>query len=337
MGAGTVSSSLLVQELDRARSDLSAFNLDWWLEIARSFPGYREATFIRGKETLGRLPYVLRKNRIGLTFGHDPYWAHLGGPIVQERLSISEQADAIRSLVQQLPKRASLTFVCDPTVSYAGLVRSAFIQAGFEYTSQLTYVRLPEDGDVLSEKSRKHRGHIKRAAKSLDCIDVSACEFVQFFKENLDARGKQSYAPLDMLPQLIGRAVERGCARAIAAVAKSQSPQGPRPTLDAAIVYIWDDRRCYYWLSTHRVAGAGSKPHPDAVKLLLVNAMEHAQSMGLVFDADGVVTPGADHLYRTILGFRIEERRDVFVRLNALERMYQKSRLKLMRGRSDAG
>lgn len=340
MGAEAISSSLLTQDLEQDQSGLSVFHRDWWLEIARSFPAYREVTVARGDRTLGRLPFVLWRNRVGLTFGQDPYWAHLGGPVVREELSAPEQANVIRSLIEQLPRMTSFTFICDPTLSYAGLVRRAFIDAGFEHSSQLTYVRLPEDGAILSERSRKHRGHIKRAAKSLDCVDVSAGQFVRFFETNLAARGKRSYAPLNMLPRLIERAIDHGCGRAIAAVPCRQGGAECSGQCDAAIVYIWDDRRCYYWLSTHRVAPAqeaGRKPHPDAVKLLLVNAMEHAQSMGLVFDADGVVTPGADHLYRTLLGFRIEERRDVFLRISALERLYQKSRLKFMQGRSDPG
>ena len=73
------------------------------------------------------------------------------------------------------------------------------------------------------------------------------------------------------------------------------------------------------------------------MKLLVVNAMEHAQNMGLVFDADGVVSPGADNMYRNILGLRIEERRDVFRRLDTLERIYLKSRLKFLPRRSDPG
>ena len=345
MGAEVISSSLLTRDPEQNQSSLSAFHQEWWLEVARSFPAHREVTVVRNGGTLGRFPFVLWRNRVGLTFGQDPYWAHLGGPVVEEGLSAHEQADVIRSLIEQLPRRASFTFVCDPTLRYAGLVRRAFTDAGFEHSSQLTYVRLPEDGAILSERSRKHRGHIKRAAKSLDCVDVSADEFVRFFGANLEARGRRSYAPLNMLPPLIEKAIDLGCGRAIAAVPSGQGEPDGSGLYDAAIVYIWDDRRCYYWLSTHRVqpcqgAGAqetGRKPHPDAVKLLLVNAMEHAQSMGLVFDADGVVTPGADHLYRTLLGFRIEERRDVFRRLSTLERIYQRSRLKWVQGRSDPG
>jgi|KBSMisStaDraftv2_1062788.scaffolds.fasta_scaffold01995_11 hypothetical protein len=329
-----------IQEPGRFRFDLSVFHQDWWIDIARTSPDYRELRVDRGGRLVGRLPYVLRRNRLGLTFGQDPYWAHLGGPIVQEELTSAEQADVIRRLIVKLPRRTSFSFVCDPTLSYSGLVRAAFIDAGFEHSTQTTYVRLPEEGDILNERKRKHRGHIKRAAKSLACVDITAREFVEFLGTNLRARGKRSYAPLQMLPQLIEQALSRGCGRVIAAMPNAMNADkgyGSTLPFDAAIAYIWDDRRCYYWLSTHRAFGddTRTKPHPDAVKLLVVNAMEHAQAMNLVFDADGVVTPGSDHLYRNILGMRIEERRNVFKRLNPVERIYQQSKSKFMQWRSE--
>jgi hypothetical protein len=341
MDAGQVSLSLQVPDPELARFDLSVFQQGWWQDIARTFPGYRELKVVRGDRTLGRLPFVVCRNRLGLNFGQDPYWAHLGGPILEENLSDLEKAKVLRSLLVQLPLRMSFCFVCDPTLSYAGVVRSAFFDAGFEHSSQITYVRLPEESDVLSERKRKHRGHIKRAAKALECVDVPVSEFVRFMETNLEAKGKRSYAPLKVLPHLIKEAIDRGCGRAVAARRDlGEVPDADRSGVpyDAAIVYIWDDRRCYYWLSTHRVASAedtAGKPHPDAVKLLLIKAMEHAQEMNLVFDADGVVTPGAEHLYRNILGLRIEERRDVFRRLNPLERIYQRSRLRFKQWRSE--
>jgi hypothetical protein len=65
--------------------------------------------------------------------------------------------------------------------------------------------------------------------------------------------------------------------------------------LDAAICIVWDKERCYYWLSTHR-----KDSHPDAIKLLITAAMKYASKMGLIFDADGVTTPGSERLYKTI-------------------------------------
>ena len=109
---------------------------------------------------------------------------------------------------------------------------------------------------------------------------------------------------------LIEEAISRGQARAIAARPNSRSQSvdhGRSSPYDAAIVYVWDNERCYYWLSTYRIASAdnsNAKPHPDATKLLAVKAMEDAQAMNLIFDADGVTTPGAENLYRNIFGLR---------------------------------
>ena len=328
MSAESAAFSLPIRNLGHARPDLSVFSQDWWLNIARRSSDYRELKIVRRDHIVGRLAFVLRKSRLGLACGQDPYWSHLGGPILDEGLDRSEQADVIRSLLRQLPRWTSYYFVCDPNLSYADLVRNAFRDAGFKYSTQITYVRFPEEGEVLNPRKSKHRGHIKRAAKSLECVDITAKEFVEFFEMNLKAEGKKSYAPLEFLPLLSEEAISRGCARAIAAWNRSTN-DGRCIPYDAAIIYLWDSSRCYYWLSTRRVAcgeDPGDKPHPDAVKLLVVKAMEHAQAMNLTFDADGVATPGANNLYHNVLGLRNQQQRDVFERKNILERLYQKSR-----------
>jgi hypothetical protein len=322
-----------VRSSARGRSDTAIFSQDWWLKIARVSPGYRELKVSNGRDVVGRLPLVLSKGRLGIVRGHDPYWSHLGGPIVDPKMDRSAQAKVIRGLLEQLPSRISLSFVCDPGLSYADLVRDAFTDAGFAHSTQVTYLRFPSDGDLLSTRKSKHRGHFKRAAKSLDCIDIQGAEFVQFFETNLRARNKRSYAPLGTLTNLLEEAIGRGNGRAIAARPRSLgSMQKDCLPLsyphDAAIAYIWDADRCYYWLSTTRAdyGTSQAKPHPDAIKLLALRAMEHAQAMGLIFDADGVATPGADHLYRDIFGLQIEQRRDIFERVNILDRLYTKCR-----------
>ncbi len=314
------------------QSGLPIFNQNWWINVARGASEYRELKVIHGDVVVGQLPFVLLRGRLGLLRGQDPHWSHLGGPIVDQRLSRAEQAEVIRSLIEQLPRWASFCFVCNPELSYADLVKSAFKQSGFDHATQITYLRHPSDGDVLNTRKSKHKGHFKRAAKELECVDVSAKEFVQFFEMNLKAKGKTSYSPLDTMTVLIDEAISRGQARAIAAkrVSGGQSTNHDGSDLyDAAIVYVWDKTRCYYWLSTYRNAlrdNSEAKPHPDATKLLVVKAMENAQAMDLIFDADGVSTPGADNLYRNMFGLRIEQSRDVFQRATILERFRQKYR-----------
>jgi hypothetical protein len=326
--------SLSLYRTGIAQPELPVFCQDWWLNVLRGGRDYHEIKVSSGSEIVGRLPFVMSKGRFGLVRGHDPYWSHLGGPTLDPKMDRNRQAEVIRNLLDQLPRRVSLTFVCDPTVSYADLVRNAFVDVGFMHSTQVTYLRFPAEKDVLSTRKSKHRGHFKRAAKNLDCVEIQAAEFVRFFATNLSARGKSSYAPLEILASLLQDAIARGNGRAIAARPHSAGvSQGDCLPLsypyDAAVAYIWDANRCYYWLSTSRAADdSRPKPNPDAIKLLALRVMEHAQAMGLVFDADGVATPGADHLYRDIFGLRIEQRRDIFERINVLDRLYEKCRHK---------
>ena len=311
--------------------DIPIFSQDWWIEIARGTSNYRDLMVVRGNTVIGRLPLALSKDRLGLFWGFDLHWSHLGGPIVDQSLSRAEQAQVISSLLDQLPRWVSFRFVCNPDLSYADLVRSAFIRAGFEHTTQKTYLRSPAEGNVLDTRKNKHKGHFKRAAKALDCVDITAKEFVNFYEANLRDSGKKCYSPLESLTCLIEEAVSRGQARVIAAKHLSGHQSGKiSPALyDAAVAYVWDRHRCYYWLSTYRIpseSNSFAKSHPDATKLLALKAMEHAQDMNLIFDSDGITTPGTENLYRNMLGLRLEQRRDVFWRATALERLHQKFR-----------
>jgi hypothetical protein len=309
------------------QSDLPIFHQDWWIRVARGSSYYRDLKIVDGGAILGRLTYILSSN-LGLFQAQDPHWSHLGGPVVDERLSRAEQADVVCRLVKNLPRWCSGYFVCNPDRSYADLVRDAFRKAGFAHSAQMTYVRYPNDGAVMGARKGKHNGHIRRAGKRLDCVDISAAEFVRFFATNLKARGKSSYSPLEVVTRLTNEAVRRGQARVIAARSKdSPSDDSSAVLYDAAIVYVWDHSYCYYWMSTYRPPSADRahpKPHPDAIKFLAMHAMEDAQRMNLIFDADGVTTPGSEHLYRNMFGLREEARRDIFQRTTALERIVKK-------------
>src|ERR1700756_183547 len=171
-------------ELERSAGiderDLTIFNQDWWIDIARESSDYREAKVFSGGAVVGKFPFVLSRNRLGLVQAHDPHWSHLGGPVVDESLSRPEQTHVIHLLLEQLPRWTSFCFVCDPSSSYADLVKHAFVSRGFEHSTQLTFVRHPSDGEVMCTRSGKHRGHIRRAAKELDCVEIASRDFVQF-------------------------------------------------------------------------------------------------------------------------------------------------------------
>lgn len=312
------------------QSNLPIFNQDWWIEIARGSMSYRELKVSKAEVIVGRLPYLLSKSRIGLSHVRDPLWSYFGGPVVDERLSRSEQAKVIRLLVKQLPRRASVSICCNANANYGDLVRDVFVSEGFQHTVQPNYVRFPTGSPVMGTRKSKHIKHLQRAAKKLDCVEIKAEEFVRFYKANLQARNKTSYWPLDIVKRLIEEGSSRGTLRAIAARQKNAANEQGSVDLevpyDAAIVYVWDNFRCYYWLSTRRISDANSshpKPHPDAIKMLAMKVLEHAQDMKLIFDADGVTTLGTENLYRNMFGLREREVCDIFNRTTVAERLYQ--------------
>lgn len=230
------------------------------------------------------------------------------------------QSEVLDELLAQLPRNTSYYFTSSSRLSYSDLVRSSFVKAGFTYTTQVNYVRRPGTSDVMGELKSKHRTHIKAAAKKMEIVEPSAEEFVNFYQSNLEAQGQNSYAPLAIVKHLITVGAERKQIRVIAARRRCEQNDGTFTSnvpYDAAIACAWDKDRYYYWLSTrrrHLPSGQQKPPHPDAIKLLAMNAMHHAQSLGLIFDADGVTSPGSDHLYRKIFGLKEEEARDVFSR-----------------------
>ena len=113
-------SYLLSHTPRRARSELSIFSQDWWLELAREHPDFRELKVVRGGRVIGRLPFVVSRNRIGLARGHDPYWSHLGGPTLDSTLTRFEQTNTIRSLLAVHAANAIHTAV---QVNYASASR----------------------------------------------------------------------------------------------------------------------------------------------------------------------------------------------------------------------
>jgi hypothetical protein len=120
--------------------------------------------------------------------------------------------------------------------------------------------------------------------------------------------------------------VNRAPPQALIFAASKKVPEhsSDTPVLDAAICIVWDEERCFYWLSTRR-----KESHPDAIKLLIAAAMKHARKLGLIFDADGVTTPGTERLYKTIFRMPNEEKRYIFTRTSSWSQLYETHRYEI--------
>lgn len=299
------------------------FLQDWWLQTAcRDEPASVDIHAVDQGERIGTLRYIVHRNKIGSRLGGAPYWSHLGGPLLAPGLTEDRQRDAIRQLAGQLPKNISFSFVCDPTVDYADLVCEEFGRAGFDRSALPTYLHHPGDADILSGMKSRHRAQIRSAAKGMIIEDVPPDAFFRFYEENLPA---PTHSPLRIAHALLAEGVARGQARALLALNCRGAAGSGCP--DAAIACVWDDRRYYYWLSTRRRRQLEGQPvpNPEATKLLILAATEHAGTLGLTFDADSPETVGGRTLFEKLFGFRRIEHRNVLTRRTLLTGIYDRA------------
>jgi hypothetical protein len=312
----------------------------WWIAVLSVSPNYREVKVVEDGQVLAQLSYYLRQTRLGFNWGRNADWTNAGGLIVSESLAPGRRDEVLHELIGQLQRNISFYFSCnyDPLLS-KDLV-TAFRRHGFKHHREATYMVFPQEPNVLSRMKPKSRSQLKSAARTLAVEEISAHEFVQFYEENLLSKGERSVRPLSLARKLIEAAVARGSGR-ICAVKRINCPRdgglverNVSNQYDAAVACIWDEERYYYWMSTHRSHSAnnsGIKAHKDAVKVLMLEAMAHAKRLRLVFDTDGVSSPGMEHLYKDLLRLERFEARDVFLRTTRLAGLYEKTRSLFLR------
>jgi hypothetical protein len=311
-----------LKDVDRLR--LTIFQQYWWLKIARGSAPLKEVQ-LRDPNgvVIGSLPYIVQRNALGIPWGVSPHLSRISGPIVSKNLGDKEKAIVFGRLIRKLPN-ISFTFSISEHIPDAHLIREAFKNAGFECSEQINYSHPPED--AKGRLGKKLRQHIKQAHNKLDIINTNPDDFINFYRANLKATDKKSYFPLEVAREMIEICVNRDPPQAFIFAASKKVPEhsSDTPVLDAAICIVWDEQRCFYWLSTRR-----KESHPDAIKLLIAAAMKHARELGLIFDADGVTTPGTERLYNTIFRMPNEEKRYIFTRTSRWSQLYETHRYKI--------
>ena len=308
------------------------FQQDWWLSVLRQTQGYREVLVHRDGRCIARFPFSLRE-RLGVSLAGNADWSRLGGPIFSTELDPDQRKTCLDTILDRLPGAAHQHFVLPSSVLAGNGLFETFLKRGFTHSVQINYLRAPENWGVSSEEqavdrilqgfSRKKRLHVRQAGRQLVVEEIAPSAFVSMYGANLASLSAgSSNRPLASARALLEAAVGRGQARILAA--RRPSPSSPLQH-DAALACVWDDKRYYYWMSTRRAAvdEQGRSPHPDAVKLLAVRALAQAEMLGLIFDADGAVTPGSNHLYGDIFGLsRSTECRHEFRRHTLVSAIY---------------
>jgi hypothetical protein len=274
---------------------------------------------------------------LSFSFGGNAHWTSLCQPNIDPALTESEKREVLQELIRKLPQKISFKFVVGSGAEDKELIKDAFKAGGFQHTTQTTYLEHPDDINVTTRISAKHRYNLKRASRDLEILGatpngpaISATDFVNFYEKNLRP-GEKSFAPLHVARALIEEGQRRGQAQVFVARKKRTPENDANSAWDAAIACVWDNCRLYYWMSSRRRKSPddkAEKPHGDAIKLLVTVAISHAHSLGRTFDADGVpavnggLDPGKNELYKKILKIPHEEKRDVYSRPSRLYRCF---------------
>lgn len=255
-----------------------------------------------GKTGLGRLPYCEMRDASGIRRVFQLPWVH-----VENILDCTDDKTRLltmRRLLAMLPCGACCNFVLGRNLTHADVVAETFRRIGFRVVNVDTfYYQPPANVDNVFETltSKSIKIMLRQARRELELVDVSPREFVKYYKDNIEASGKNSYFDLETDRVLFELGVSTGRARIVGARRKATAERpGPFP-LDAAMVCTWSPEQDNYKFIrlTHRSrvdCAPGEAPHKNASKLLILAAMEDAAALGLPFETDGT-TPGMTKVY----------------------------------------
>jgi hypothetical protein len=223
-------------------------------------------------------------------------WRRLSSFVfLDKHISDEEKRGAIADILKQLPRSIGYCqFFLDGD---SGVIRDAFIEAGFECIEMPKYIRPPSKQNyqgvdayalarenVLKSISRDGRARYKITSEQAKVENISAFEFCRFYESNLIGKAKQSYASLSVAEMLIENGVRRQKAFALAARDKDG--------MEAAAAFLFDSGTIYAWLATRKFHPQSMKFSGDdkykkyCMDLLIIEAMIFAELHGLIYDAE---------------------------------------------------
>jgi hypothetical protein len=270
------------------------FQQAWWLSAA-SGGLHDEVTVKQGSAVIARLAFVSDR-LMGFRRLRMPPFTHVLGPVValgkgKPQTELTRRLSVVRSLIDQLPPFDSFKIALDPSVA-GGLANAdglAFQERGFVVKPQYNY-RL--DCSVGPDKiwegmDFRTRQHIRRAQQKFVVETVERPEeFIEFYRQNLALRDRQSRFNLVQFLTLFAECRARSCGEVLVARSHDGAPV-------AMTFLVWDDLATYYLLSTRLPGGNDG----DAPSLLIWSGINIAHERGLCFDFDGISTSGIARFY----------------------------------------
>lgn len=267
---------------------------------------------------IGKLDLFAGRDENGRLRGGDLPWKYMQG-VTDGVITDREKREQLARTLAQLPSNMSFTFKADPKLRDQEIVRAAFARAGFVNEGRTTLIYTGEPGsDAIDRMKSDARTKIRKGRKELEFTEMNVDDFFDHYRANLGDRKSHFFLNIDQ--QLLRKAVTSNPPQAeiIAVRRKDDTSNDPRAIEAAAIISTGADGYCKLLrLSFRRVAENDGlpPPHQQALKVLVVEAMNRAASRGLPLDVDGF-TPGGSTVYERFGVFEKVEQ-DQFARTTA--------------------
>ncbi len=271
------------------------FHTSWWLEAA-SGGDYHVAEIRSNDRVVGRFPYVLKQYPTGHCLCTMPELTNFLGPAVDDgNGNLANRGLRRFQITRELLSSIKRTSGFDHRLHRGTADALAFQDAGFPTTVEFTYEIAPQpEAEIWKGMRDKTRNVIRRAQERLQITRLDDPEaFTAFYNSNLDSRSLVNYHT--RMRQVCAAAIEHGQGYILAAMDGSG-------TMTAAIFVVWDQQTAYY-----RLASRASEADNGAISLLVWRAIRDAASKGLVFDFDGLGTPGS-RVFFTAFGGKVAPR-----------------------------
>jgi len=278
--------------------EISVFSQPWFVDIAYRKEHRMANAFNKAGKLICAFPYG-QTNVKGIfpKITSLDHWRRLSSFVfLDEHISDEEKRGAIADIIRQLRRSMGYCqFILDDD---SGIIRDAFMKAGFECIKMAKYIRLPSKqnysdavdayarakDNVMKTISRDGRARYKITAQHVKIENISASDFCKFYKNNLISKNEQSYSPLSIAETLI----ENGVCRQKALTLAVRDKDG----IEAAAVFLFDAKTIYAWLASRKYYPEGKKFSGDNkykkffIDMLVIEAMIFAELHGLIYDAE---------------------------------------------------
>jgi hypothetical protein len=262
-----------------ARSALSIFDEDWWLDASAPGAWDRERVEWDGV-AVGDMAFHV-KRRWGLTYIAMPHLTRTMSPRLYPPPSKTVTRDMLNQtivseLVQKLPRHDRFERSLEPGCASV----QGFVHANLAVTHMYTFRSSPGDGPekMLQQMHQEARRAINKAQR--ECSIEHSMDLDRFIRLHRQSYGKGTLVHYDILERIFSAAASRGQIEIVFARLNGSADV-------AAMVLLWDDTAMYTWL----LARDRVQNHVGATSLLTFEAMKSAHRIGRIVDLDGYVTP----------------------------------------------